>query len=95
MRSFIKDPVSEIKLKNKKKGVSGLASRKFSLIPPEDNGVKNIGASNSRLKLPMIPNKAVAAKSDIPKGVRHKRRYTEPAALNIDQFANFLQGGEW
>ncbi|XP_063956390.1 uncharacterized protein LOC135154288 isoform X2 [Lytechinus pictus] len=98
LRVMITDPLADMALKNKQKGVSGMSSKKFSLIPPEDEGSKLIEPQNNRLKLPKIhASKAVPAGSgiSIAKGMRYMRRNTEPAALNIDQFANFLDRGEW
>lgn len=97
LRAMIKDPLAEVALRNKQKGFSGMSSKKFSLVPPEDDGSKLIEPPSDRLRLPKIhvPKAEGASESSIAKGMRHLRRKTEPAALNIDQFAQFLNRGEW
>lgn len=97
LRAMIKDPLAEVALRNKQKGFSGMSSKKFSLVPPEDDGSKLIEPPSSRVRLPKIhvPKAEGASESSIAKGMRHLRRKTEPAALNLDQFANFLDRKEW
>lgn len=97
LRAMIKDPLAEVALRNKQKGFSGMSSKKFSLVSPEDDGSKLIEPPSSRVRLPKIhvPKAEGASESSIAKGMRHLRRKTEPAALNLDQFANFLDRKEW
>ncbi|XP_071502987.1 uncharacterized protein [Diadema antillarum] len=89
----VKDPLAEMMLKNRRTGVEGLASRRFSLLPSDVDQSKFIEPSG-KMRLPQIPNGA-ATKAKVSKEARRTRRFTEPAALNIDQFAQFLKGGNW